>query len=107
MSLWAIIIAAGLLTFAIRLSFIVLLHNVVMPLWFQRALRFVPPAVLSAIILPELVAHGGALDLSPADARWIAGLLAGLVAWRTKNVLLTICTGMLTLIILQALGVNG
>ncbi len=107
MSLWVIIMVAGLLTFAIRLSFIVLLHNVAVPLWFQRALDFVPPAVLSAIILPELVARSGTLDLSPGNARLIAGVLAGLVAWRTKNVLLTIVVGMLGLIVLQALGMQG
>ncbi len=107
MTLWIIIVIAGLLTFAIRLSFIVLLHNVAMPRWFQRALSFVPPAVLSAIILPELVAHGGALDISLGNSRLIAGVLAGLVAWRTKNVLLTIVVGMAGLVVLQALGVRG
>ncbi len=107
MNLWIIIIVAGLLTFAIRLSFIVLLHNVAMPLWFQRALNFVPPAVLSAIILPELLAPGAKLDISPDNARMIAGILAALVAWRTKNVLLTIVVGMASLVILQALGVRG
>ncbi len=107
MNLWITIVIAGLLTFAIRLSFIVLLHNVAMPLWFQRALNFVPPAVLSAIILPALLAPSGALDVSPGNARLIAGALAALVAWRTKNVLLTIVVGMAGLVILQALGVRG
>ncbi len=107
MNLWIVIIIAGILTFAIRLSFIVLLHNVTMPLWFQRALRFVPPAVLSAIILPELISYNGTADLSLGNARLIAGVLAALVAWRTKNVLLTIVVGMLGLIVLQALGVHG
>ncbi len=107
MNLWLTIVLAGLLTFAIRLSFIVLLHNVAVPLWFQRALRFVPPAVLSAIILPGLVSYNGSPDLSFGNARLIAGILAGLVAWRTKNVLLTICVGMLGLVALQALGMHS
>ncbi len=107
MNLWITIVIAGLLTFAIRLSFIVLLHNVAMPLWFQRALNFVPPAVLSAIILPALLAPGDKLDISLGNARLIAGVLAALVAWRTKNVLLTIVVGMAGLVLLQALGVSG
>ncbi|MBF8282806.1 MAG: Branched-chain amino acid transport, partial [Anaerolineales bacterium] len=45
----------------------------------------------------------GALDLSLGNARLLAGGLAMLVAWRTKNVLLTIAVGMGALWILQAI----
>jgi branched-subunit amino acid transport protein len=67
----------------------------------QQALRFVPPAVLSAIIFPELLRPGGALDLSFGNVRLLAGVLAAAVAWRTKNVLLTIGVGMVALWVLQ------
>jgi len=107
MNLWLTIIIAGLLTFAIRLSFIVLLHRFEIPLWFQRALSFVPAAVLSAIIFPELFSPSGAPDLSFGNTRLLAGALAALVAWRTRNVLLTIVAGMGGLILLQVLLVRG
>ncbi len=107
MSLWLTIIIAGILTAAIRLSFIVFLHRFEIPLWVQRALNFVPAAVLSAIIFPALFSPTGALDLSPGNTRLLAGTLAALVAWRTKNVLLTIVAGMSGLILLQALLVRG
>lgn len=103
MTLWLIIIGMGIITYAIRLSLIVLLGRVAVPVIVQRALRFVPPAVLSAIIFPELLRPGGALDISPGNARLIAGVVAALVAWRTKNVILTIAVGMAALWILQAL----
>jgi uncharacterized membrane protein len=45
---------------------------------FSEAMRFVPPAVLSAIILPELVVRNGAIDLSLTNPRLIAGALAAL-----------------------------
>lgn len=93
---------AGLVTFAIRLSFIALLGKVALPPVLTRALRFVPPAVLSAIILPELIMSDGALDLRPGNARLLAGVLAAVVAWRTRNVLLTIAVGMAALWALQA-----
>ena len=54
MNIWIIMIAIGLLTFATRLSFIALLERIKLPVTFQRALRFVPIAILSAIIAPEL-----------------------------------------------------
>lgn len=94
---------AGLVTFAIRLSFIALLGRVEVPPLLTRALRFVPAAVLSAIIVPELLVRDGAPDLSPWNPRLLAGLLAALVAWRTRSVVVTIGAGMLALWALQAL----
>ena len=103
MSLWLLILICGLLTFAIRLSFILLLGQSAASGPIQRALRFVPPAVLSAIILPEVLLTGSALNISPANPRLLAGLAATLIAWRTKNVLATIAVGMLVLWTAQAL----
>ena len=93
---------AGLITFGIRLSFIALLGKVELPPVLSRALRFVPPAVLSAIILPEVLVRDGAVDLHPANPRLVAGVLAALVAWRTRNVVLTIAVGMAALWTAQA-----
>lgn len=94
---------AGLLTFGIRLSFIALLGKVELPPVLTRALRFVPPAVLSAIILPEVLVRDGALDLRTGNVRIVAGVLAAVVAWRTRNVVLTIAVGMAVLWTAQAL----
>lgn len=94
---------AGLLTFLTRLSFIALLGRFELPPLAARALRFVPPAVLSAIILPELVLRGGELQLGWRNARLLAGLAAALVAWWSRNVFLTIAVGMAALWGLQAL----
>jgi len=102
MTLWLTLLAMGLVTYAIRLSLIGVLGDWQVPPFVRRALRFVPPAVLAAIILPELLRPAGRFDLSPGNARLIAGLLAGLIAWRSKNVLATIAGGMLALWLLQA-----
>jgi branched-subunit amino acid transport protein len=69
----------------------------------QRALRFVPPAVFTAIFLPELFWPNGDIDLGLGNERLLAGLLAIIVAWRTKNVIITIVVGMIALWILQVL----
>lgn len=103
LTLWLLIIGAGLATFTFRLSFIVIAEKITLPPLIQQSLRFVPAAALSAIILPELILRHGTLNLAPDNERLLAGLIAMLVAWRTRNVLLTIVIGMGALWILQAL----
>jgi branched-subunit amino acid transport protein len=100
---WITIIAAGLLTYAIRLSSIMSYGRFAMPNLVERALRFVPVAVLTALFFPELAYIQEELLLSFRNPRLLAGLLAIVVAWRTKNVMYTIVIGMLALWILQFL----
>ena len=102
LALWLTLICIGLLTFAIRLSFISLFGRREIPTFMLSILRFVPVTVLSAIIFPALFLYGNRLDLSLSNTRLIAGILAAIVAWRTKNVLLTIVVGMVGLWLLQA-----
>ena len=101
--LWLAIIGMGVLTYAIRLSLILLSDRVRLSGNIRQALRFVPPAVLSAIIAPEMLMPNGLLNVSLGNGRLLAGLVAIIVAWKTKNVLLTIIVGMLVLWLLQAL----
>jgi branched-subunit amino acid transport protein len=103
MNLWLVIVIGGLLTYALRLSFIAFFDQKAIPAWLQRSLRYVPPAVLSAIIFPELLLPSGTVDLSLHNTRLLAGLLAAIVAWRTRNALLTILSGMVALLLLQTL----
>jgi branched-subunit amino acid transport protein len=93
MNILLVFIVGGLLTFAMRFSFIYLLGRIALPDSVSRMLRLVPAAVLSAIVAPELLLHPGSFDLSPDNTRLLAGLLAVLVAWWTKNTLVTILVG--------------
>lgn len=95
--LWLSMFVIGAITFAFRLSFIALHERLRLPAPVTRALRFVPVAALTAIIVPELVLPAGAVDISLGNARLIAGLVAIAVAWRTRNTLATIGAGMLAL----------
>jgi branched-subunit amino acid transport protein len=101
MNIWLILLATGLITYGIRLSLIILYGKHEMPARLQQALRYVPPAVLSAIIFPEVLLPGGNLNISLANPRLLAAVLAAWVAWRTKNVVLTIVVGMVTLLVVQ------
>jgi branched-subunit amino acid transport protein len=97
------LVAAGIVTFLTRLSFVALLGGVEVPHVVIRALRFVPPAVLSAIIASEVLVRDGAVDLSTGNLRLLAAALATGVALLTRNVFLTIGAGMAALWTLQAL----
>ena len=105
MNIWLVMILGGLVTYGMRHSFIYLFGRIEIPEMMRRALRFVPPAVLTAIIFPEVLILSGKIDVSPGNARLLAALVAVLVAWWTKNTLLTIVVGMAALVALQLLGV--
>ncbi len=106
MNLWLTVIGMGLITYAIRVLLFVLLERVELTSTIRKGLHFVPTAVLSAIILPEILQPGGELDLSLGNERLLAGAVAALVAWRTQNVLWTIAAGMGALWLLTALNAS-
>lgn len=103
MSIWAVMLLGGALTYLTRLSFIWLQDRISMPPLAQRALRFVPPAVLSVVIFQELLYHSGSLDVSLANTRLLAGIIAVVVAWKSRSPLLTIAAGMAALVVLNLL----
>lgn len=101
MNVWLVMLLGGLITFGIRFSFIYLFGKFHVPQTLRRALHYVPPAVLSALVFPELFLRAGTLDLSPENTHLLAGLFAIAVAWLTKNTLITILAGMAALFLLQ------
>lgn len=92
-----LILGMALVTFAVRYPVLVLVGKLPLPDPVLRALRYVPPAVLTAIIVPAVVMPAGTLDLSLSNSALIAAVIAVLVSWRTRNLLLTIVLGMLAL----------
>lgn len=92
-----IMAACGLVTFLIRLSFIAGGRRFSLGPGFSLALRYVPPAVLGALIAPEIFPAGLGSSLAGDNPRLWAALLALAVAWATRNVLATIAAGMLAL----------
>ncbi len=94
--------ACGLVTFLIRMSFIAFGHHLPDDPRIALILRYVPPAILGALIAPEIFVANGQFSADPANPRLWAALLALLVAWRSRNVLATIAAGMLALWALQA-----
>ena len=103
MNIWLVMIFGGLITFGMRFSLIFLFGRFEVPETMRKALHYVPPAVLSAIIFPELLYQSNHFDFTFGNTRLLAGIVAILVAWYTKNTLLTILAGMLALFLLKLL----
>ena len=84
----------ALVTFAVRYPVLALVGKIDLPEPVLRALRFVPPTILAAIIVPDILLKDGALYIAADNSYLVAGIVTGLVAWRSKNLLLTIVLGM-------------
>ena len=97
MNTWGALIGMTVVTFALRASFLLLPAHVETPALLRRALRYVPPAVLTAIWAPELVFHGNDLQFSLENERLLAGAVAIAVAWRTRLTFATIISGLAAL----------
>ena len=100
---WAVILGGMIVTYATRLSFIILPRPERLPEYFRRGLRLVAPAVLAAILAPQVIVleSGQPVLFGP---RPLAAAVAALIGWRTRNAWLAIGAGMVSLWALQAVG---
>ena len=89
-----LILGMMLVTFGARYPVLALVGRIRLPERVLRALRYVPPAVLTAITIPAMLMPEGEIFLSHTNAYLVAGTATALVSWRTKNLLLTIVVGM-------------
>jgi branched-subunit amino acid transport protein len=102
LKLWVVIVTVGLLNYLSRLSFIAVFARRSMPPLLARALKYVPAAMLTALVVPMVVADS-ATDWSAAvQPKVLAALLAGVVAWFTRSTLWTLGAGMAGLWLVQA-----
>lgn len=100
---WVAILLAGAGTFAMRASFLAAAGRLaVVPPGVQRLLRQIPSAALASLVVPAFLRPGG--ELSVLQPELFAGVLAALVAWRTRNVALTLAIGLGALALAEALG---
>ena len=100
--IWTAIVFAGAGTYAMRASFLVVAHRLArVPPAVDRVLRQIPPAALASIVVPALLRPEGSFDV--LQPRLLAGLIAAAVAWRTRNVALTLLVGLGILALLEAI----
>ena len=100
---WIAVAGGALVTFATRLSFFALPHLDRLPRLFRRGLRFVPAAVLGALLASMLADPVVESGWAVAWPRLVAAALAAFAGWRTRNTWVTIGLGLAALWGLQAL----
>ncbi|GLO62720.1 branched-chain amino acid ABC transporter [Vibrio sp. MACH09] len=67
----------------------------------QRILRYSSPAVLTAIWAPIVFLPEGQLNTGINNPYFIAALLAALLAWKSKNILITATISMAAFLLLK------
>ncbi|HTR59734.1 MAG TPA: AzlD domain-containing protein [Casimicrobiaceae bacterium] len=98
LTIWLLIFAVGAITYTARMSFIALFARREMPPLLAEALKHVPAAMVTAIVVPAVVfLPAGVLRLDFENPKLIAALVAGAVAWWTKSAVATIVAGMVVL----------
>jgi branched-subunit amino acid transport protein len=96
------LLLAAVVSWTLRVLFIAVVPATRLPARVRAALDDVAPAVLAALVVTSL-AHGRALaGLAPTEV--VAGLVAAVVAWRTRNLAWTVVAGVGAVAVLRLLG---
>jgi len=86
----------ALVTFAVKAGLFILGGRIAFSPLLQQALGFVPVSVLTAIVVPMVLApHGGGLELTWRNPQLVAAIVAVLVCAATRRQLLTIVVALL------------
>ncbi len=103
LKIWAVIVVVGVLNYASRLSFIAFFARRTVPPALARALRYVPVAMLTALIVP-MILPGPPIEVPAVPTpKMVATLVAFAVAWFTHSTVKTLVAGMAALWLLEAL----
>jgi branched-subunit amino acid transport protein len=102
MSIPLLIFGMALINLTIRWPVFLLADRFRFPPLIERALAFVPAAVLTAIIVPAVIfPHGGDAKLDWRNPYLLAAVLTALISYFGRNLLATITLGMITFLLLR------
>jgi branched-subunit amino acid transport protein len=92
-----IILGMAAVTFFTRFGTFALFRQTGIPGWLERWLKHIPTAILTALIMPALLLPAGHLDISLRNHYLLAGVVAALVAYKSRNIVATLGLGMATM----------
>ncbi|CAH1191371.1 hypothetical protein PAECIP111892_00620 [Paenibacillus auburnensis] len=101
--IFLIILGAALVTFIPRVLPLMLLSRITIPEWGMRWLNYMPIAVMSALVAQELFIDEGRFAALSTNVELIAALPTFWVAVKTRSLLGTVVTGVLSLMLLRLL----
>lgn len=96
MSIWAAVVAAGVVTYLIRVLPVAALSTRTPPPWLARVGVLAAPIAFASLLAATVAASAqrGAGELAP---RALALAVAGAVAYRTRSTIWTVSSGMVVL----------
>lgn len=98
-----LILGMAAVTFSVRYPVLALIGRMNLPPAVLRALKYVPVAVLTAIVFPVVLLREGEVALRLDNAYLVGAVVAIVVAWRTRSLLWTISVGMGVFLLWRAL----
>ncbi len=101
--IWTVIIGAAVVTYLPRVLPLVSFGKKEIPPLVLKWLGYIPPAVLAALLAPDILLNGQQLNLSIRNMELLAALPSFLVAIYTRSMLFTLVAGMLSFVVLNYL----
>ena len=91
---WSSIFIAGLITYFTRMSMVTLIDKDIFNENFRKILNYVPSVVFPSIIFPGILLDDYGTLVTIADPKIYGALIAIIVGYFSKNVILTIVSGL-------------
>ena len=92
--IFTIIVGMALVTYIPRSLPVMLMSSRAMPRYLEVWLSYVPPAVLAALVAPSLLVDQQKISLAPGNVFLWASIPTAIIAWKTKNLFLSVFLGM-------------
>ena len=93
---WLSIIIAGILTYFMRMTMIVLIDRKMLGDRIKAVLEYVPSAVFPAIIFPAIFINDYGFFVEMTDPKIFGAIVAVIVGYFSKNIIATILSGLVS-----------
>ena len=91
---WTSIFIAGLITYFTRMSMVTLIDKDIFNENFRKILNYVPSVVFPSIIFPGILLDDYGVLVTIMDPKIYGALIAIIIGYFSRNVILTIVSGM-------------
>jgi branched-subunit amino acid transport protein len=89
-----LVLGMGIVTYVPRWIPLIFLSRRRLPEWLRQWLDFIPVAILSALILPDLVTAGAPRHLTVFQPALLVSIPTFIFAWKTRSLAGTVIFGM-------------